>query len=344
MPQMSLSGRLSPTLIASLAVVLVSSLAYAQQGRITGTVVDIDQQPVVGADVTMEVLEGGRTRNLATTTDDRGGFVQVGLEGGLYRVTVDKEGVGTHVAEVRISRGIPQVMEIMLLSPEMAAFAGASEEERERLLSEAASKGASLEGLALSSAGDYDAALAKFTEALESEPDCADCYVNMGILYIEMKDHTRAVSAFKSALELDLEEPSAYRAYQGLGEAYTAQRSFDEAAAAYERAAQLSGGGMGDVTQEGGAEAAFNQGGAGAVFNQGLAFWNAGRLEEARNKFAETLELDPSFGEAHYWLAMAALNGGQIPEAAAEFQRYLELEPNGRLAGEATAILGQIQP
>ena len=338
MPRISLSGRVSPTLIASLAVLAVSSLAYAQQGRITGTVVDIDEQPVVGADVTMEVLEGGRTRNLATTTDDRGRFVQVGLEGGLYRVTVDKEGVGTHVAEVRISRGLPQVMEIMLLSAEMAAYAGASEEERERLLSEAASKGASAQGLALSSAGDYDGAIAKFTEAVESEPDCTNCYVNMGIVYIEMEDYTRAVAAFKQALELDSDQSdqaSAAAAYQGLGEAYTGQRNFDEAAAAYEQAAQLSGGGTGDASAEADAT---------AVFNQGLALWNAGRLEEASNKFTETLELDPSFAEAHYWLGMAALNEGRIPDAAAEFQRYLESEPNGRLAGQATGILGQIQP
>ena len=137
-----------------------------------------------------------------------------------------------------------------------------------------------------------------------------------------------AEAALREALALDPENP---QTYEGLASIYNAQRRFDDAAEASAAATRLSGGGGGgdDPT---------------AVFDQGLIFWNSGRLDEARQQFERTLELDPNHGEAHYWLGMANLNAGQMAEAAAEFRIYLDREPNGRFAAQASGILSSIQP
>ena len=97
------------------------------------------------------------------------------------------------------------------------------------------------------------------------------------------------------------------------------------------RAAELSGGG-----------------GAGGladpdtIFNQGLINWNAGNIEEAKAQFAETLELDPNHGEAHYWVGMANLNEGELAGAKIAFERYVELEPDGRFADQARGMVTQL--
>lgn len=82
---------------------------------------------------------------------------------------------------------------------------------------------------------------------------------------------------------------------------------------------------------------------AASVFDQGLVLWNAGKINEAIDRFHETRRLDPAHGESHYWLGMGHLNQGRMPEAAQEIEIYLAREPGGRFAPQAKALLPQIK-
>ena len=121
-------------------------------------------------------------------------------------------------------------------------------------------------------------------------------------------------------------------AFDTLAAVYNAQRRFDDAGEASAEASRIRGGAGG------------GGGDAGAVFNQGLAAWNAGRTDEARGHFEQTLELDPGHGEANYWLGMASLNAGQIAEAVTFWRTYVEREPDGRFAAQATGLIAQLAP
>ena len=58
------------------------------------------------------------------------------------------------------------------------------------------------DGVAASVAGDLDAAIEKFTEALGLDPRCTDCYYNLGIAYAQKQAYDQAESAFRKAIEL----------------------------------------------------------------------------------------------------------------------------------------------
>ena len=297
-------------------------LAQAQ-GRVTGTVVDHEGRPVAEATVTMDHQDAAR--HVETTTNDRGQFVQIGLPSGRYTVTVAKEGLVEQTVDISVRQGPAVSLDVELVPADVAAVAAMTPAERERLARTDAASDAVNRGVEARGRGDYDEAIARFNEALEEVPECADCYHNLGVVYAEQEEYARAESAFKRAIELN---PAAPGPYQGLVGVYNAQRRFDEAAEAGAQAAQLSTQGTG----------------AAAVFDQGIIFWNAGRIADAKKQFEDTLVVDPNHGEAHYWLGMANLNEGSVAEAVSELKIYLEREPNGRFAAEATAILSQIQP
>jgi tetratricopeptide (TPR) repeat protein len=322
-------GRPVLVLMVLLAVAALARPAYPQAtGRIMGTISDADGQPVAGASVVMASTDGA-AREFEATTDDEGNYLQVGLLYGRYRVTAQKEGVGTRATDVTVQPGGRHVIDLELLTQEAAVLGSMSEEERAEYEKGQVARAAFNEGVAATRGGNHDEAIAKFNEALESQPDCTDCHHNLGIVYTEMKDYARAEAAFKKVLELDADNADAYG---GLTSLYNAQRRFDEAAEASAQATRLSGGG------------AAQGGSASAVFDQGLVFWNAGRVEEAKKQFEETLRLDPDHGEVHYWLGMANLNAGNVPDAAAELKLYLEREPDGRFAEQAKGMLGQLEP
>ena len=322
------SSRLCRSMVAVVALAIASAGAAAAQNsaRVFGVITDRGGQPVAGATVTLE-FAGGLTRSFEVTTNEAGEFLQIGLARGPYTLTAAREGVGLNRVAIDLAVGQELEQNLTLLTVEEIYRDSLSADERAAFDARNATTDAFDQGLAAARGGQLDEAVGYLRTALEATPDCAECQRNLGIVHGRMGAYAEAEAAFRAALALD---PENAETYDGLAEIYNAQRRFDDAAEASAAAARLSGGGGSDNPT--------------AVFDQGLIFWNAGRLDEARQQFERTLQLDPEHGEAHYWLGMANLNGGQMAEAAAEFQIYLEREPNGRFAATATGILSSIQP
>lgn len=321
------SSRLRRSGVAVAASVIASVAAAAAQNsaRVFGVVTDRSGQPVVGATVTLD-FAGGLARSYELTTDEAGEYLQMGLMRGPYTLTATKEGVGVNRVAIDLVAGQELEQDLALLTVEEIYRESLSEAERAEFDARNATTDAFEQGLAAARGGRLEEAAQHLRTALEATPDCAECQRNLGIVYGRLEAWAEAEAAFRAALAL---APDNAETYDGLAEIYNAQRRFDDAAEASAAAARLSGGGDDDPA---------------AVFDQGLIFWNAGRLDEARQQFERTLALDPEHGEAHYWLGMANLNAGQMAEAAAEFKLYLDREPNGRFAAQATGILSSIQP
>lgn len=321
------SSRLRRSGVAVAAAVIASVAAAAAQNsaRVFGVVTDRSGQPVAGATVTLD-FAGGLARSYELTTDEAGEYLQMGLMRGPYTLTATKEGVGVNRVAIDLVAGQELEQDLALLTVEEIYRESLSEAERAEFDARNATTDAFEQGLAAARGGRLEDAAQHLRTALEATPDCAECQRNLGIVYGRLEAWAEAEAAFRAALAL---APDNAETYDGLAEIYNAQRRFDDAAEASAAAARLSGGGDDDPA---------------AVFDQGLIFWNAGRLDEARQQFERTLALDPEHGEAHYWLGMANLNAGQMAEAAAEFKLYLDREPNGRFAAQATGILSSIQP
>jgi tetratricopeptide (TPR) repeat protein len=304
-----------------LALVLAVPAAAQSTGMVKGLVRDDKGQPIDGAKITIEFADGVN-RKQETKTNKKGEFVQIGLQSGTYKITAEKEGVGSQMFEARVRIG--QAAEVnFVLSGRNAP------PSKEEVAKVAELKKTFEEGVTASRAGNFDDAIGKFTRAAELSPSCADCYYNIGYAYSQKKEYEKAEAAYKKAIEIKADYAEAYN---GLANIYNAQRKFDEAAAASTKAAEL-----------GGAAAAGGGGNVNAMYNQGVILWNAGKIPEAKKQFEAVLKADPNHAESHYQLGMALVNEGNLAGAATEFETYLKLAPDGPNAATAKSLVAQLK-
>ena len=302
------NGRHLRMIVLVALVALGFALPVAAQNIVLGKVTDVKGAPVEGATVTIEQPSSGR--HYETKTDKAGAFTQVGLVAGLYAITVTKEGVGSSKGNVAVRGGkVPANFVIGLTA------------------SEGLSK-AFNEGVAASAAGDFDAAIAKFTEALATNAQCSDCYYNIGVAYTDKKDLDKAEEAFNKANGI---KPSA-EAYNGLVNVYTRQRKVDEAAAAGKKAAELTPTTLGSAANPD------------ATYNQGVVAFNSGDMAEAKKQFEATVAAKPDHAEAHYQLGNVFVGAGNFADAVKEFETYLKLTPAGPNAKTAQDNVTALKP
>jgi tetratricopeptide (TPR) repeat protein len=318
-------GRLVTQIALASVVVFLFALPAAAQGMIQGTVVDAAGMPVDGAKITIEQTEGV-TRKFETKSDKKGEFIQIGLQGGPYKVTAEKDKLSSNTAEVRVSISRPAEANLVLGAGGASAAAS-----KEAAVKNAELKKVFEEGVAASRAGNHDEAITKFAAAAALNATCYDCYYNIAFSESQKKDYDKAEAAYKKAIEI---KPDYAEAYSGLANVYNATRKFDQAATASAKAMELSGSG---------AAAGGGGGNADALFNQGVILWNAGKIPEAKKQFEGAIAANPNHAESHYQLGMAMVNEGNLAGATAEFETYLKLAPTGPNAATAKGILGSLK-
>jgi tetratricopeptide (TPR) repeat protein len=123
--------------------------------------------------------------------------------------------------------------------------------------------------------GNYDQAIAEYTQAIELDPSLTSYYYNRGLAYRGKADYENAKSDFSQVIKMNPEDGEAY--YQrGLN--YSTKGDFELAVADYTKAIQF------------GSEKAY------AYTNRGLAYENLNRNNDAINDFEQALELttDPN--------------------------------------------------
>jgi tetratricopeptide (TPR) repeat protein len=303
---------------AAVFMFALAAPAAAQTGMLKGKVVDTKDQPVEGAKVTISAKSMKNTRDVKT--NKKGEWIQIGLFPGDYTITAEKDG-NKGTVDTRVSIGE---------NPEIMIRVGAAGPSPEAAAKAAKLQKAFDEGVAASKAGDFDGSIAKFNEAIAEAPNCHDCYYNIGFAHSQKKEWDKAELAYKKATEI---KPDYVEAWNGLANAYNAQKKLDQALEASGMAAKLSGGG----TAGGGG------GSATALYNQGAILINQGKFAEAKDKFAEALKADPNHAESHYQLAMASLNTGDMPGAIAALEGYLKVAPTGPHAEQVKGFLKELK-
>jgi tetratricopeptide (TPR) repeat protein len=308
---------------AVLVAVAMTTPATAQStGMVKGKVFDGKGQPIEGAKITIE-FKDGISRSYTVKSNKKGEYTQIGLPPGNYKVTAEKEKVGMQSYDCRVKLGDSAEVNFQLAP-------GTSGPTKEELAKVANIKKLFDEGVAASRSGDNDTALAKFTEAAGVMPTCYDCYYNIGYAHAQKKEYDKAEEAFKKSIELKADY---IEAYNGLATIYNAQKKFEDAQAASQKAASLAAAGG----------AAAGGGGVDALYNQGVIAWNAGKAEDAKKAFEEALKADPKHANSHYQLAMCLINLGKLPEAVAEFEAYMQFAPDGQYAAQVKAMLSQLK-
>ncbi len=313
-------GRLMWQFALATVVVTAFALPAAAQGMIQGTVVDPQGQPVEGAKIVIEQTDGVN-RRFETKSDKKGSFIQIGLQSASYKVTAEKDKLGTATANTRVSQRGPANVRLII--------GGGAGNDPGVAAKTAELRKAFDDGVALSRAGKYDESIEAFNRALAVNAKCQDCYYNIGFAYSQKKELDKAEENYKKALEV---KPDYAEAYNGLANIYNTQRKFDEAAAASAKASELSS------AQPG----ALAGGNADSLYNQGVILWNSGKIADAKKQFEAAIAANANHAESHYQLAMALVNEGNLAGAAAEFNTYLKLAPEGSNAATAKALVAQL--
>jgi tetratricopeptide (TPR) repeat protein len=305
------------------AVAMANPVTAQSTGMVKGKVIDAKGLPVEAAQVTIEYKDGV-ARTYTVKTNKKGEYTQIGLVPGNYKVTATKEKVGTQSFDGRVRLGDTLECNFKL---DPAAASAPSKEEVAKI---SAIKKLFDDGVAASRGGDNDGAIAKFNEAIAIMPTCYDCYYNVGYAYAQKKEYEKAEEAFKKSIEMKADY---VEAYNGLATIYNAQKKFDDAQAASQKAAALATAGG----------PAAGGGGVDALYNQGVIAWNAGKAEDAKKAFEEALKVDPKHANSHYQLGMCYINLGKMAEAAAAFEAYLANAPDGQYAAQVKAMLPQLK-
>jgi tetratricopeptide (TPR) repeat protein len=258
--------------LSLLCVTFISGIPARAQapGLIGGTVKDDKGQAIEGAKVTIQSIDTGR--KLETKTDKRGGFMQIGLQPGEYKITVEKDKM-LQAQTVRVGLGDRSTAEFVLIP---TVTAGPSPEARAKF---AEFQKTFATGVEASHANRWEDAIQEFTRALELQPQCAECYYNLATAYNAQKKFDQAAAAIAKASELS--------AATGTSSAADADGLFTEGAILW------NAGKFAEAKQKFEAAAAANANHAEAHYRIGIIDVQEGNVTAASKEFETYLRLAP---------------------------------------------------
>ncbi|HVN04329.1 MAG TPA: tetratricopeptide repeat protein, partial [Bryobacteraceae bacterium] len=187
----------------------------------------------------------------------------------------------------------------------------------------------------------YDAAIAKWNEALALSPDDAKALSNLGVVLETVGRAPEAMADYRKAIASESDYPNAY---MNLGVALARAGKLDEGIPYLEKAAQLSpwdatvhsnlgaaltdSGRMDDAIIECEKALQLGPGDSQAYANLAIALAKAHRLDEAIVSFEKALTLDPDSSQIHANLAGALLEKGRLDDAIPHFEKALAANPD----------------
>jgi len=355
-------------LIAGALAFMAAPRAWAQNGSISGTVLDTNSKP--WSDLTVETASEQGAKQQAKTDHD-GKYSIVNLRPGIYSVTIvsfpppnDKQ-PPYQVAKVRVQGGEDAKVDANF--KDILAKQGAATQEQVKKQEEDRQKFQGMKahfeaGIGfLNQAGQARADLAKAT------PDQRDTFKS------QIKDFSeKAVTELEAAKSGASEKDSNLNLiWARLGDAYDSAGRADDAANAYKQAIELKpspayynnlGGILGRAGKIEEAMAAYNKSAeldppnaAQAFRNGGITLYNAGKLKEAVEPLKKATELDPKNPQGWYLLGaslvymMTTKRVGDrdevvfAPGTIEAYQKAIELDPNGTYGQQAKLGLEQLQ-
>jgi tetratricopeptide (TPR) repeat protein len=325
------------TWLTMLAALSIASFAAAQGGNamLEGIVKDPKGAPVPGAVVTLKSAGDGGTRTYNAKTGKDGKFTLIGIYPTEYDITAALTSANMEAmpAKMRLPAGQMSKIELNMNDKSLIARSAAAATDAGK--AEAAVRAklgkAFDEGVAAANAGNHDVAIAKFKESLAISEKCAVCYKNIGFSHAQKKEWVEAEEAYKKAIEITADAD----AYNGLANAYTQQKKYEQAAEANASAAKLSSAGAGAAGGGGGD--------AESLYAQGVNLFNANKGPEAKAALQAAVKSNPNHADAHYLLGLVLIGEGDTKGALAAIQTYLKLSPNGKDAATAKAALDTLK-
>ncbi len=296
--------------ILTIVILLTFSSASgeAQNGLLRGTVVDAEQNPIVGVRVTVTSEQMGSYRKQLTTSD-KGEFklrFQANQAQYVFQFLFEKPGFQSFTQP--LSPTMTRAMrETYVMDPTQSQVVESHGDLSAVITgSSSAAIDAFNRGLAAQRDGDLPAARVSLEEALAADPSLTSAYIALAQVLLDEDDYSAALGAADSALALLPGGVDALRVR------YQALRAIGR-----EKEADAVAGELED------AEDAVAM--ARLIYNEGGEAFQAGDREAALVKFRRAADLDPALTDAHHAIATLELAKGNHGASAAAAERALEL-------------------
>jgi len=326
-----------------LALVFGAVSAWAQTGGLTGKAVGENGEPLVGHPI---VIERQDVKGVyRTKTNKKGEYIYIGLPIGNYKITLQNpSGTPLFFLQTRVSMGDPTQVDFDLgkekvrvaeerqkqleANPELKRKVEEQEKEQKQLTS---LKQIFDEGQALVAQQRYPEAVQMFEQALPMAKgnNIAVVLSALAQAYARARMNDKAVETYLKAMQAN---PNEAGLHDGLGNVYAAMGKTQEAAAEFQKAAEMNP-----------AQASRYH------YNYGVIMYNQGKMDEAAAAFQKAIEANASYADAYFMRGRALMakldldpaTGKVIaaPGTVEALEGYLKLEPEGKYAAEAQSML-----
>jgi len=293
---------------------------WAQAGhgraRISGVVVDENNQGIPSVQVVCEYIENPTVKEV-TSTDKKGEWALLGLGTGMWKVTVSKEGYISASTELYIRQ--------LEKNPKI-----------ELTLTKIKAKGLDMKGNSSLDLIDqanaffdekkYDEALLLLQQFLEKNPDAYQAYASIGDCYREMGEFEPAIENYQKVLEETEKDKAsrkeiASRALAGIGESYLKMQDLEKAKNYFEQSLEVYP--ENEIL----------------AYNVGEIYFANQEIDQAIKYFTISTEIKPDWPPSYLKLGYVYLNKADFENAKVYFKKFLELDPNSPEAPSVKRVL-----
>jgi tetratricopeptide (TPR) repeat protein len=312
---MGIRRRLMRALFGALLVFAAAGAAWAQIGRVGGTVKNEDGQPLKGATITADNPNIGQT--FTATTDDRGRFTMIGLRAGAWRFIAQSPGFAPEGGQMAVRMGTPNPPMTFTLKKTGVANFGALGGISGKDLQDGIEAGDRA-----FAAGRWDEAIAAYRTVLDRAPVLAIVNLSIASAHRNKKEFDAALAAYADLLKSD---PDNSKAHVGIAETYVEKGDRAGAEAALLKAAQSAG-----ARRE-------------VLFTLADLKFEGNDTAEAQRWYQKAAEADPFWGKPIYKLGLCAMKTGDTTEAARLMAKVIAVDPVSPEAALAKASLESLK-
>lgn len=187
---------------------------------------------------------------------------------------------------------------------------------------------------------NYAEAIIAYNKAVQKDPNFGMPYANMGLISLMQERYSEAVLLYKRSVQTLGTNQEKAVAYNGLGNAYRGVGEYDNAVAAYRKAAELDPGSAGLRGQAAVFNAENSSDNADFWHELGNAFIETGTYNEAITALKRAAELCPTSGMILQKLGMAYAYAGKYVEAVSAYTKSIELLDDNREKADSLNHLG----
>jgi tetratricopeptide (TPR) repeat protein len=302
---------------------LLAGSAWAQagrgKGRLSGLVVDENQNSIPSAKIVCEFIENMELKK-ETTSDNKGEWAILGLGTGMWRVTASKGGYIPQFFEVHV-RQLQRNPKVNLTLKKIEGEGAVLKNQDSLNMLEQAN--------VLFKEQKYDEAVSLMQQFLEQNPEAYQAYASIGDCYREKGDFDPAIENYNIVLEKaktddSMRKEMTARALAGIGECYLEMQDFEKAQSYFEQSIE-----------------AYPENEI-LAYNVGEIYFSNQKIDEAIQYFTISTQVMPDWPPPYLKLGYVYLNKGDYGNAEVNFKKFLEMNPNSPEAPTVQNILDYI--